>query len=330
VLERLAARPEIESVALASHLPLDAPGFSISVFIEGRPKPAPEQTPTAFYRAVSPETFRLLGIPQTAGRSFTESDRAGAVRVGVINQAMALRYWPGEDPIGERFTLDDDEPAPVEIVGVVGDVRHFGLDEEVRPEFFVAYRQCPDSFWRWQERSLNVVFRSRAGAGGVLEAVRRGIASIDAELPLYNVRAVADLLKESVARRRTSLRLLAAFAAVALLLASVGIYGVVAYSISQRTHEIGIRMALGAQPADVLKQVVRQGAALAGAGVALGVAAALGLTRLMSSLLFDVSATDPATFGSTVLLIGGVALGACYLPARQAASVDPAIALRHE
>ena len=330
ILERAAALPDIESVAESTHLPLGQQGFSISVFVEGRPRPEPDQIPVTFYRAASNDYFETLGIPLLAGRGFTDSDRLGAPRIGVINQAMAQKIWPGEDALGKRFTLDDDVTEPVEIVGIVGDVKHFGLDEDVRAELFVPVQQCSSGFWGWIDRSLHVVFEPRGDAGRAMDEMRGIVSSLDAELPIYNVQSLQGLVEESVAGRRTSLRLLATFAVVALLLAAVGIYGVMAYSVSQRTQEIGIRMALGAQRSDVLGLIVKQGAALTLVGIGIGVAAAFGLTRWMTSQLFGVSATDPATFAGTAFLIAGVSLLACWIPAWRAAGVDPTVALRHE
>jgi predicted lysophospholipase L1 biosynthesis ABC-type transport system permease subunit len=243
---------------------------------------------------------------------------------------MAQKIWPGEDALGKRFTLDDDVTEPVEIVGIVGDVKHFGLEEDVRPELFVPVQQCSSGFWGWIDRSLHVVFKPRGDAGRAMDEMRGLVSSLDAELPIYNVQSLQGLVEESVAGRRTSLRLLASFAVVALLLAAVGIYGVMAYSVSQRTQEIGIRMALGAQRLDVLGLIVKQGAVLTLVGIGIGVAAAFGLTRWMTSQLFGVSATDPATFAGTALLIAGVSLLACWIPAWRAAGVDPTVALRHE
>jgi putative ABC transport system permease protein len=330
VLERIAVLPEVQSVAFSSHVPLDSRGFNISVMIEGRPPTPPQQMPTAFYRAVSADYFRVLGIPQVAGRAFTDLDRDGAARVGIINQMMAQRLWPGENPLGKRFTVDDNERTPIEIIGVVDDVKHFGLDNESGPEFFVPYQQATAAYWRFVSRSLSIIVRPRAESASALAGVRRAIWSVDSELPLYRVTTLEQLLSNSIAMQRVYMALLVGFAFIALLLAVVGIYGVMSYIVTQRTHEIGIRMALGAHTRDVLKLMIRQGMTLTMIGVVIGLLSAFALTRFMSNLLFGIGATDPVTFAVIAVLLAGVALLSCYLPARRAAKVDPMVALRCE
>lgn len=330
VLEQVTALPDVQSAALCSQLPLGSRGFGIAVFIEGRPRLGPREVPMAHYRAVSADYFRVLRIPQVAGRWFNERDREGAVRVGIINETMARRYWSGEDPLGKRFTLDDNETTPIQIVGVVRDVKHFGLEAEAGPEFFVPHQQAPALFWRWVGGSLHLVVQPRTSASSVLAGIRRAIWSTDAQLPLYNVTSLERLLAESIGMRRVYMWLLAVFAVLALLLGAVGIYGVMTYTVSQRTHEIGIRMALGAQQRDVVKLVVKQGTLLTLTGTVIGLISAFVLTRVLSSLLFGVTATDPATFAMIPLLLVAVALLACYFPARRAAKVDPMVALRYE
>jgi len=330
VLERLAALPDVQSVALTSHIPLGGGGFTNSLVIEGRPPTSPDQYPTAYYRSVSSDYFRVMGIPQIAGRVFTDLDRAGATRVAVINQRMARLLWPGETPIGKRFTADDRETTPIEIVGIVGDVKHFGLDDESGPEFFVPYQQAPASFWGWTRRSLSLVVRPRTDSARAMAGVRKAIWSVDSELPLYRVTSLEQLLSDSIALQRVYMALLVGFSLIALLLAVVGIYGVMSYLLAQRTHEIGIRMALGAHPRDVLKLMISQGMKLTIIGVVIGLLSAFGLTRFISNLLFSIGATDPATFSLIAILLGSVAFLACWIPARRATKVDPIIALRIE
>jgi predicted permease len=246
----------------------------------------------------------------------------------IINEALARRYFPDEDPVGKRLIgnrlqlLGGDEVTR-EIVGVVADVRHFGLDAEARPEMYFPYNQDP-----WP--GTYVAVRAASDPAAMAAAIRNQVWAVDKDQPIYNVKVMGRRVAESTMQRRFNMLLLAVFASVALALAAVGVYGVMSYSVTQRTHEIGIRMALGAQPADVLKLVVSQGMALALVGVAAGLGAALALTRLMSSLLYGVSATDPVTFAVISLILTGVALVACAVPARRATKVDPMVALRYE
>ena len=330
VHERLAVLPDLQSAALTSHVPLGSGGLSISVTIFGRAPVEPQKVSNANYRAVTPGYFSTLGIPVVAGRDLSERDRANTTRVVVINQTMALQFWPGENPIGARFTLDDGEKEPAEVVGVVGDVRHFGPTADVRPEFFVPFAQGRESFWRFVNRTFYVVARPRGDPGVALAAVRRAIWSVDAELPLYRNSTLEAFHRETMAMPRVYSTLLGGFALTALLLAAIGIYGVMAYTVAQRTREIGVRIALGASARDVLKLVVGDGARLTLLGVGLGLLGAFGLTRLIASQLYAVSATDPQVFGGLAALLLAIALFACWLPARRAAKVDPMVALRSE
>jgi predicted permease len=246
----------------------------------------------------------------------------------LINEAFARRHFAEEDPIGHRIKLQGQFRDPLLIVGVVGNVRDFGLDEQPTPEAYLPYLQNPLS--ETYDRSMTIVVRTKSDPGGMAEALRAELLSLDKTLPVYALKPMTDYLRDSLSRRRFNLVLLSVFAAVALLLAAVGIYGVISYSVAQRTHEIGIRVAVGAKAGDILRLVIGQAMLLTLIGITVGLAAALALTRLMESLLFEVSATDPLTFALISAVLTGVALAACLVPARRAMNVDPMVALRYE
>jgi putative ABC transport system permease protein len=330
VVDGLAALPGVTAAAATSHVPLAEGGPSIATFVEGVPHASPRDVPTVFHRAVSPSYFRTLGIPLLRGRGFGASDTDKAPRVGIVNATMAQQLWPNQDPLGKRFTLDDDGTSAVEVVGVVRDIRHFGLDSDTRPELYVPYSQLSPMHWGWLDRSLTVVLRGSVEPRSLLPAVRTAIARIDKDLPLYNVWTMQEVLATSVADRRVSMSLLGVFALAALLLASVGLYGVVSYTVGQRTQEFGVRLALGARQVDVVRLVLVRGLKLVWIGLAIGFAAALALSRALASLVFGIGVRDPLTFFGVGLLLAGVALLASYLPARRAARVDPVTALRYE
>jgi putative ABC transport system permease protein len=295
--------------------------------IEGRPAPAPGKANIVVTRVVSPHYFETMGIQLLRGRQFEAQDRADSPAAVVISETMARRFWPGEDPTGKRIAAGRPEsPADwITVVGVVRDVRQFELNAEPKPQMYLSYEQD----WPFFAPS-HLVVRTQAEPRSLAAAVRSAVWSIDKDQPVSNVSTMEDVLSDSIARQRFSMLLLGLFAAVALLLAAVGLYGGMSYSVAQRTHEIGIRMALGAQSRDVLKLAVGQGLRLVLIGVVLGLAAAFTLTRVMSSLLFGVSATDPTTFIAISLVLIGVAALASYIPARRAAKVDPLIALRYD
>ncbi|HEX8187723.1 MAG TPA: ABC transporter permease [Pyrinomonadaceae bacterium] len=320
---RAAALPGVERAALVDALPLNG-GSILSFVIEGRPELPPEKVQDAEFIEVSPDFFDVMGIRLVRGERFTERDREGAPVAALVSETMARRYWPGEDPVGKRVNLGNPERSPwMTVVGVVSDVRRGGLDKEPYPQLYAPVAQLPT-------RGVTLVARTSGDPLAVVPAVRRELAALDRDLPLYNVRTMEQVLSDSISRRRFQMLLLAAFAGVGLLLAAVGIYGVISYSVAQRRHELGVRMALGARAADILKLVVGQGLGLTLAGVGLGLLGAFALTRVMSSLLYGVSATDPLTFACVSLALLGVALLACLVPARRATKVDPMIALRYE
>jgi putative ABC transport system permease protein len=266
-----------------------------------------------------------MGIPLIKGRVFTERDGADAPLVLVINQTMAELIWPDEEPVGQRISFEGPEGPWFEIVGVVGDTKHFGLDEAAKGAMYTPY---PQKAWPWMSW-MTFVLRTSLDPQSLVGSVRQELRGMDPELPV-TLRTLEQQVASSVADRRFNLLLLGSFAAVALLLTAVGIYGVVAYAVARRAHEIGIRMALGAEVRDVLGLVVGQGMHQVLLGVAIGLAAAFASTRLMSSLLFGVSAADPTTFATVSLFLIAVSLAACTIPARRAAAVDPLVALRHE
>jgi putative ABC transport system permease protein len=323
--ERLAALPGVTSAAVINYLPLySGLGARTSFRVDGRPAPAPGDEPSTDVRVADENYFRTMGIPLLKGRNFTPQEASEDRPVVVINEAMARKHFPGEDPVGKRIMVDmRDNPPPAEIVGVVGDARYEKLDAELYP---MVYQTPPQLTYS----SMTFVVRAAGDPLALSGASRREIQAIDPDLPVADVRTMASWIGESVARTRFGTLLLSVFAAVALLLAAVGVYGVMSYSVAQRTHEIGIRMALGARPLDILRLIGGQGLLVALAGVAVGALAAYALTRVMTGLLFQVEATDPAVFASFAALLTVVAALACYVPARRAARVDPLIALRYE
>ncbi|HEY0004368.1 MAG TPA: ABC transporter permease [Pyrinomonadaceae bacterium] len=326
LLRRVEALPGVKSAAVTTNLPLYRQGNSIGIFIEGRPDPPPAQVPIVVTRVISPRYFSTMGIQLLQGRSISEQDRVDSPAVAVISETMARKYWPGEDPIGKRISPGKAETPEdwITIIGVVKDVRQFELSATPKPQMYLSYTQA--AFF--EPRDL--VISTDAEPLSLAATVRRAVWEIDKDQPVSDIRTMEEILSESVARQRFSMLLLGIFAALALALAAVGIYGVMSYSVAQRTREIGIRMALGAQRSDVLKLAVGAGLKLVLIGVAIGLLASFVLTRVMSSLLFGVSATDPATFVIISLVLISVALLASYIPARRATKVDPMIALRYE
>jgi putative ABC transport system permease protein len=279
------------------------------------------------FQIVSPNYFSTLEIPIKRGRGLNTTDVETTEPVIVINETMARQYWPNEDPVGKRMGIGEStkDSSWRTIVGVVSDNRHASLSELPVPTAFIAYRQDLESWPR-----MGFVIRAKTEAASLTSAVRRELAEIDRAQPVYAIEPMENLLRTSVAQRRFIMSLLGSLSAIALLLAMVGIYGVISFSVSERTQEIGIRMALGARAADVLRMVLGQGMRVALIGIVIGLGAAFALTRLLTSMLFEVSATDPRTFSIVAALLGAVALLACYIPARRATKVDPLVALRYE
>ena len=282
----------------------------------------------ANHRQVSTDYFKTMGISLQRGRSFNDSDNEQSMKVAVINETMARQYWPGEDPLGKRFTMDDpDEKATwVSIIGVVSDVRQMGVDEPAKAEMYFPYQQGQVSFYT--PRDLTI--RTSVDPLSLVAAVRNEIHQVDPDQPISNIRTMSEMLGEETASRRLGMTLLTIFAGLALLLATVGIYGVLAYFVVQHTQEIGVRMALGAQRNNILGLVLKKGMTLALLGVAIGLVIAFALTRLMTSLLYEVSTTDPLTYAAISALLTAVAFLACYVPARRATKVDPLVALTYE
>ena len=326
VLGRVRALPGVESAATGTLVPLTGSHSRGDITIEGMALPTPGNFPHPDIHEVSPAFTSTLGIPLLRGRTFTDTDKQGTPLVGMVNARLAQQYWPNDDPLGKRFMFghpSTDPPKWITVVGVVGDTRLYGLANPSRLEVYISSLQYPGS-------DMNLVVKSRIDPAAMISAIRGAVASIDKNQPIFAISTMNQLVSDSVGTRRITLVLLGLFSALALVLAAIGIYGVISYSVAQRTHEIGIRMALGAQPVDVLRMVLKQGVKITFAGVAIGVMVSLGLTQLMSSLLFSVSTADPLTFAGVAILLVLVALLACYIPARRALRVDPMVSLRYE
>ena len=343
LLENLRGLPAVEATAAASGLPLGNNGWQTSFVIDGRPRPPRDQTPLMEACLVTPDYFRAMNIPLKSGRYFDAHDdrsslagkdlsklnenerEIAALNAIIIDEEFARRHWPGEDAVGKRIRLGTDSTAPVlAVVGVVGRVKMEGLSQDSkRVQGYFPFAQIPNG-------GMTVIIKAAGEPNQLIAAVRQQVKSIDPDQPIYGIRTMDEIRAESVAPERLNLTLLSIFAGIALILAIVGIYGVMSYSVTQRTHEIGIRMAIGAQPRDVFRMVLRQGMMLALIGVVFGLIGAFGLTRLMATMLFGVEPTDPATFATIAALLTVVALVACYIPGRRATKVDPVVSLRYE
>jgi putative ABC transport system permease protein len=343
LLENIRALPGVESAAAASGLPLGNNGWQTGFIIEGQPVPPREQTPLMEACLVTPDYFKAMNIPVLRGRVFTDRDDrshlAGrdlsklnedqrdiaGINSIVIDEEFARRYWPNEDPVGKRVRIGRAADAPsLEVLGVVGRVKMESLNHNSdRVQGYFAFEQNAAD-------GMTVIIKGASDPNQLISSVRGAVKEIDPEQPIYNPRTMDDIRAESVAPERLNLTLLSLFASIALVLAIVGIYGVMSYSVTQRTHEIGIRMAIGARPLDVFKMILGHGMKLALIGVALGLVGAFLLTRLMASMLFGVEPTDAMTFGGLSALLITIALLACYLPGRRATKVEPTISLRYE
>jgi putative ABC transport system permease protein len=325
LVARTRALPGVVSAAAINFVPMDRSGHTSSTFrVDGRPAPPADRRPYADYLIVTPGYFETAGTRILRGRGFTQGDDERAPLVCVVNEALARRYFPGEDAVGQRLVVSEKEGA-WEIVGVAADVKNEDLAEEAELAFYRPLRQDP-----WNTMALVVRAGEGATAAGLAPAVRGEVKALDAGLPVYNVRTMHDVVDEAVSPKRLTMSLLAFFALGALLLAAVGLYAVMSYAVAQRRHEIGIRLALGAQAKDILRLILSQGLVLTLVGLGLGLVGALAVTRVMASILYGVSATDPLVFGGVALVLAIAAFLACYLPARRATKVDPMVALRYE
>jgi predicted permease len=327
LLTRLNSLPGVQA-AMVTDIPLGGNYVGHRLVIDGRPPVAVGGEPRVQTLSVMGDYFHVMQIPLRAGRDFTPLDREGQPLVAIVNEEIVREFFPHEDPIGVRICWAGDSGPPewMTVIGVVADVKHSGLNQPTDPAVYTPFSQN-DERWR---RFMTLAIRARDVSPGLVGEVKKQIWSLDSQIPVSDVHAMDDLIAVSLAQQRFNMLLLGLFAALALILAAVGIYGAMAYAVNQRTHEIGIRTALGAQRSDVLRLVMRDGAKIALFGIASGIAGALALTRLMASLLFEVKPTDPATFAGVAILLAFVVLAACYIPARRATKVDPMVALRYE
>lgn len=322
VIERLQEIPGVQSASLVRGLPFSGNGGTTAIVLTDREASPKGMEPEVLINTAMPNYFETIGIPLLKGRVFGNQDQADTPPVVVINQLMAQRFWPNQDPLGKQIKFTEDDSMAT-VIGVVGDAKHYWMEETQRPQVYVTFSQGPGIF-------ATVLVRTTVEPLSLTEQVRQAIWKVDPDQPMWKIRTAEFLLERSTADRRFLMALMGIFATLALVLTVIGLYGVISYLVNQRTQEIGIRMALGAQMGDILRMVLKQGMVLVVTGVALGLAAAWMLTRLMSRLLYQVSATDPLTFGGISLLLVTVALLACYIPARRATKVDPLVALRYE
>ena len=328
---RIAGLPGVESAAFSNGIPLGQ-AADTSFAIVGRPKPEVPKQPQAMLYIPSPDYLQAMGIRLVKGRFFTAQDTQHSQRVAVIDETFARQQFPDQEPLGQHIAGDGKDNPDAEIVGIVVHVKHFGLDavEGVQPQLYLPFNQAPDSVLPMLAPRMNLIIRTTADPLTLTAAVRREVQAMDPNQPVYNVSTMEQTIDQSLVTERLSMKLLAFLAGLALILAAVGIYGVMSYTVTQRSHEIGIRMAIGAQPRDVFKMVIGRGMILALIGVGFGLVGAFGLTRLMATMLFGVTPTDPTTFVSIGILLIAVALVACYVPGRRATKVDPLVALRYE
>jgi putative ABC transport system permease protein len=327
LLTRLNSLPGLQA-GMVTDIPLGGNHVNHGFVIDGRPPVPVGSEPDVQTLSVMGDYFRVMQIPLHAGRDFTPMDREGQPMVAIVNEKMAGESFPHENPIGARirWARETGPPQWMTVIGVVGDVKHSGLDQPVDPAVYTPFSQSHET-WR---SFMTLAIRTPDASSGLVEEVKKQIWSVDSQIPVSDVRSLDELMAVSLAQQRFNMLLLGLFAALALILAMMGIYGAMAYSVSQRTHEIGIRMAVGAQRWDVLRLVMGDGVKITLLGIGFGIAGALALTQLMASLLFQVKPTDPATFVAVAILLGLVTLLACFIPAYRATRVDPIVALRHE
>ncbi len=328
---RIKGLPGVESAAFSNGIPLGQTADT-SFAIVGRPKPEPGKQPQTMLYIPSPDYLQAMGIRLIKGRFFTMQDTQHSPRVAVIDETFARQQFPNEEPIGHYLAGDGKDNPDAEIVGVVAHVKHFGLDadERVQPQLYLPFNQAPDDLLPILSPRMTLVIRTKTDPLSLIAAVRHQVQTLDPNQPVFNVSTMEQTLDQSLGTQRLSMSLLMVLASLALILAAVGIYGVMSYTVTQRTHEIGIRMAIGAQRRDVFRMVIGRGMVLVLFGVALGLIGAFSLTRLMRTMLFGVAPTDPVTFVTIAILLTGVALVACYVPGRRATKVDPLVALRYE
>jgi putative ABC transport system permease protein len=325
-LERIRGLPGVQHAASIYPLPLSSGRFLLSFVVAGRPVPKPGEEPSAHVRFISPDYFRTMEIPTLRGRSFTEQDGINDQRVAVVNRELASRIWPGADPLGQRLTFGDPAKPTAKwmtVVGVVGDVRGSNLGNESEMELYCSQYQSPSA-------AAALVVRTAADPLRLVAPIRRALQEIDGDLPLDKVETMEQVVSSSLAQNRVKTVLLGIFAALALVLAAVGIYGLVSFSVAQRVHEIGIRIALGARRAEVLAMIIRQGMKLVAVGLAAGLGGAYASSRLLTDQVYKVSVVDPLTYIGVPIVLTAVALLANWLPARRATRVDPLAALRSE
>ncbi|MFL6333873.1 MAG: ABC transporter permease [Pyrinomonadaceae bacterium] len=322
VVERVSHLPGVESAAVVRGLPFSGNGGALTYLVPGQPAPPPGQEQKALENAIDPNYLATVGLPLIRGRNFTYADGPETPPVLLVNRNLAEKLWPGADPLGRQLELPEAKMTG-SVVGVVGDAKQYDLAEQQRPQLYTAYAQNPHIFG-------TLVVRARVEPMSLAETVKKAVWSVDPEQPVWKVRTVEHLIEQNFAGRRFMLTLMACFAGLAVMLTALGLYGVISYTVAQRTHEIGVRVALGAQGRDVLRLVLGQGMKLIVVGLGLGLAGAYAATRLMAGLLYGVSTTDPLTYAAVALLLAAIALLACYLPARRATRVDPLEALRYE
>jgi predicted permease len=336
LIDRISTMPGVKGAAAASHMPFDFTEDA-TITVDNGALSGERRTQNVDTRTVSPDYFRVMGVPLQQGEFFTARDAGAPTNpqelaafsgVAVINQAMARRFWPDESPVGRRLKLGraESKDSPWFVVkGVVADSNQGALDGQVKPEAYFAMAQMA-----WRYRRLNLAIRTHGDPRSLIAPIQREIWSVDKDQAVYQIQTMEEMIRASIGTRRFAMQLLILFALLALVLATIGIYGVVSYAVTQRTHEIGVRMALGADRRDVSRLVIRQAMQPVLLGVLIGVAGALALTRLMKTLLYGVSPTDPLTFAAISLLLACVALLACWVPSRRAMKVDPMVALRYE